>query len=1525
MAKNPQAEAIRKATVEAVLARNRYAESVVRELTDNLAEAEAQVGKAILKYRTLGSLPDNKLAALKGLEKLQADIRDITANLKKRQSLIMRQATKESFRRGISGGIRELAMARMPFYRDLTPEGIDKLATKAFTLVDTDALDFLVNYNLSLSGDVSRELGDGIKRVILNGVATGKGAEDIVRDLGHVIKDPESFRHAGSKVFSKAQYRMDTIARTEVIRSHNQGRIKFHHRVGVQKSEWLTMEDERVCPVCGPLDGKVFPTDKFPNIPAHPQCRCQALPAYPLVICGADMKAEAKYETGDACILPPQAIESQAEAKAKEAALLKQSFESGDPAQLNALSSSQLRTLAMQNGITISRPKSDLMKLLAQAEPYTDHSGLGGLALKEKLQQHGISTIRTKDEILSLLLEKQSMLQQAQQIADQAAKLPLSGGLHDLSAAELKDMAKSKGISLNMTKQDTIELLDKLEPGVDHSGLMGKELITAKTKHGIGVLKNKDQLIQALEKSAGEELAEKAKKEAMEAATKEAVQKAKQAVSESVENVVLPQSPGDYAHFVSSIQKAEDALAQAGVLPQETLEVYAKELALKKNLVFQQVSGMKSSRIKNLAKEAKLTHWQWANKDEMITLLTETDPGKISAAKASIESKHAAWKLKHGGGKKASAPTPTPKPTPKPTPTPEPPASKVEAPVYSKKGSEFAEADALWADKGKPEHFSFQENAKVGGAHAKEFWTDEHGRKWLFKPVKTASDDFIAHGEEAAYKIGRLLDPQAIEVRSIRLNGRTGSIQPWRTDLKDKFDFGGVSPVDLTPDEIAQVQREHVLDWLIANHDGHAKQFLRGKDGHIYGIDKAQLFKHLGEDRLEIGYHPNGKFGEQEPFYHTLFRAVKEGKVTVDPQVTLRAIREIEKIPDENYLALIRPYAEGRFAGNETGKRAFLEAALSRKHNLQRDFEQFYADVLKQKNFRFVEAKAAPKAQVAQGGREIMEEIPELGWQGKAIPFDEDMVEDQNLLVYMERHRGRERTVMKMKIRPERERLIMQMIEKADIEDAAKVAKVGNRLPEDKFADDILEAVKTINHHATDKNYNTAKIDKAMDHWVRLQELAKDDDRDIREMAIGYLDWLEKINKASHEESKIDGIFTTYLKQFESAAPKPKSKIAYRVRKDKVQMNLRQLRDGDIVVLEDKLDNEGMFRGSTSLGQQYEIEFDDGVKAVYRPWNAGNPYAQQGEFEIYLPERPSAKTLERAMERMDELGIKSGLATPEDTELLYLHKQAYLSKEVQNSDYSKLARELDKKGASKEERVRELRGYWERKLSVDDLTQMPGYDPMGEYQRAFKVKEAKAGFRHQMRFDISDEEMEKQMKGYSLYHNLTNNDDLPAFVDLVLGNNGAMISTVEKARIGVKVGGMSPSADMKSGGANYFFTRIRKLPTEGRSGEAGFYFKKRMLRRMDAISYNHDAYGKVVDEYVLQHRGANASTWKDYSHNSSNETIFKNSVTLLDNIDMIVVKTNQQRQKLLAVFKKHGIMKLPDGRAVEDIVLSKGS
>lgn len=49
--------------------------------------------------------------------------------------------------------------------------------------------------------------------------------------------------------------------------------LKAFRDSGIKKVKWLTEKDDRVCPVCGPRDGKVYDIDKVPPKP-HVNCRC---------------------------------------------------------------------------------------------------------------------------------------------------------------------------------------------------------------------------------------------------------------------------------------------------------------------------------------------------------------------------------------------------------------------------------------------------------------------------------------------------------------------------------------------------------------------------------------------------------------------------------------------------------------------------------------------------------------------------------------------------------------------------------------------------------------------------------------------------------------------------------------------------------------------------------------------------------------------------------------------------------------------------------------------------------------------------------------------------------------------------------------------------------------------------------------------------------------------------------------------------------------------------------------------------
>ncbi len=73
--------------------------------------------------------------------------------------------------------------------------------------------------------------------------------------------------------------RATVMARTETINAVTQGTIVRFQQAGVETVEWITAQDERVCPQCGPLNGEVFRLDGHHEVPAlHPMCRCSLLP-----------------------------------------------------------------------------------------------------------------------------------------------------------------------------------------------------------------------------------------------------------------------------------------------------------------------------------------------------------------------------------------------------------------------------------------------------------------------------------------------------------------------------------------------------------------------------------------------------------------------------------------------------------------------------------------------------------------------------------------------------------------------------------------------------------------------------------------------------------------------------------------------------------------------------------------------------------------------------------------------------------------------------------------------------------------------------------------------------------------------------------------------------------------------------------------------------------------------------------------------------------------------------------------------
>ena len=203
------------------------------------------------------------------LQGIQREIDAITKDLKKELSVISRGAMQGSFQQDMHSSIREFGDISMPFYSGLSHAERVKLTGQVMGLVNRNALDFLVNYELQLLGNVTRELAEGIKNHITIGLIQGESLAKISKNIGGIITDPDEFRRAGKTVFRTAQHRCETIMRTETLRAYNQGRHKFYEQVGVKWIRWMSVGDKRMCPVCRELNGKKFKVDNAPGPPKH--------------------------------------------------------------------------------------------------------------------------------------------------------------------------------------------------------------------------------------------------------------------------------------------------------------------------------------------------------------------------------------------------------------------------------------------------------------------------------------------------------------------------------------------------------------------------------------------------------------------------------------------------------------------------------------------------------------------------------------------------------------------------------------------------------------------------------------------------------------------------------------------------------------------------------------------------------------------------------------------------------------------------------------------------------------------------------------------------------------------------------------------------------------------------------------------------------------------------------------------------------------------------------------------------------
>lgn len=822
---------------------------------------------------------------------------------------------------------------------------------------------------------------------------------------------------------------------------------------------------------------------------------------------------------------------------------------------------------------------------------------------------------------------------------------------------------------------------------------------------------------------------------------------------------------------------------------------------------------------------------------------------------------------------------------------------------------------------------------RAEGAHAKSFYRAPDNSRWMFKPELTAGE-----AELAGYRVAHYAGVNAPETYMIEIGGQRGSIQKLFDDVTP-IRLEGIKSLEAA--QLQQIQKNQVVDWVISQHDTNSGALLMSGDGSVVAVDKGQAFKFLGKDKLSMSYNPN-----PNPLaYNQMWDDYVSGAINLERGAIDDVILNLEKMDEGLFIDILKPYADhAADRGLIQSQTTFLDTLVKRKRGLRQAFAELYdaADAARAARA----ARFAPTPSISPTGAftviddAFAQSIADNGWAGRSAMFAGTELENGNLLLYeLQAQRGR-MLVMEGKLRAEAEEALLKTINMPATPTgsaswrAASTVSGQAQAAADPFFNDFLAIIKHVNHHLQpgspgfDGKLNPVKFTnlQAIMSNVRLSK-----ELSLKKHYAKQFSILLGEAPAAETATAIDNFLAKYMTYsaddmaalIKKNVPEGTGKVAAwkppppkkpRVRRvSAVSTPDEPLKAVKVTPYRlDRTFENGHIRTTGLQTPQrgataYEIELSPNIKAVYTPHGDSNPYAKMGRLEIYV-EGYTGTTAEinQAIGQLNRLGIKSGLATAEDLELLYLQKVAHAAKIDDLSEWKQISVLNEDRGS----RISAMKEFWQRRLGVSKLEDLELWNPMPQFEKVYVpargAQRQEGGWAFWERFDIDMKEFKKKVGQKSLHHSF-GSETPDVFMTNLLERNGQLTATEERIRTGLfRSGqGMSSTADMDSGGASYIFTRIgTRTSQKGR-----IKFNNRLLLRTDNISYAGDMYGKS-DPASKAMRYADPDGWVAASKGNSNETIVKAGINVFDYVDQVMLHSLQQKEKLIELYHSRGIYEM---------------
>lgn len=227
------------------------------------------------------------------------------------------------------------------------------------------------------------------------------------------------------------------------------------------------------------------------------------------------------------------------------------------------------------------------------------------------------------------------------------------------------------------------------------------------------------------------------------------------------------------------------------------------------------------------------------------------------------------------------------------------------------------------------------------------------GGHYFFKP-SPQGDAYRSEAEHLGHEYGWVFGFKTAGSQLIELDGKYGQLQK---DLGSKSSLAQFDLSTLNANQIADIGREHILDWFLDNDDTHSENMQMLPDGSLVGIDKGRAFKHFGKWQ---GLNPSAMNSNAQTIYSRLFQTIQSGKLSKEDvdkaylQIQKRA-QQMAKVDDQKISDMLATGMAKRKIWDVSYKingkavpnnlQGLTAAVLDRKNKLPEQIEQMWKDI----------------------------------------------------------------------------------------------------------------------------------------------------------------------------------------------------------------------------------------------------------------------------------------------------------------------------------------------------------------------------------------------------------------------------------------------------------------------------------------------------------------------------------------------------------------------------------------------------